>query len=492
MTPTVPPGLNDPERVALLTAATRESGEPLMLRSWAEARAAEGALFGLSHSGGKDSMLEAERAVRDLSLGPHNAVVVHADLHDLEWPGTAELARAHAEHLGLPFLLVEPYDADGARWDWFRKVDAREASLRESAASLRAQAREARAAGRAAEARDLAARARKAADASPFPSDGQRYCTSDLKTGPIFRELARYAAARGFASVVDCVGIRAEESDNRERFPTVRYDGASSGVHLYTWAPIQHVANDAPQAPRPGGVFEGLRAWREADPSAPAWHWAYDAGSGRLSCMFCIYLGRPDDLRLAALHAPELYARHVAAERRTGHSSSLARKFLEDITGLSPEAASARRVRLPLAHAAPPAPADPASTAEAVARVLGEGSAGHAALVARPSRTRHDAAFRVQGGELLVAVGSSGPLAPLAGGWRRWSEAERFARERLGVGLAVASASPERRAPPRYNLTPRGAGWAVYDRAARVASPGPPLARFDAEDALLRALAGAP
>ena len=485
----VPPGLADPRHLAALLEATREAGEPLMLASWARARVGEGALFALGHSGGKDSMLEAERVVRALGLGPHNAVVVHADLHEMEWPGTAELARAHADHLGLPFLLVEAYDDRGQRWDWFRKVETREETLRSSALSLREEARAARAAGRADEAADLEARARRAAAASPFPSDGQRYCTSDLKTGPIFREVSRYAAARGFRAVVDCVGLRAAESDNREKFPTVRYEGASSGVDIYTWLPIQHVANDEPLAPLAGGVFGGLRAERALDLSAPAWHWAYDLGSGRLSCMFCIYLGRPKDLQLAALHAPELYARHVGAERRTGHSSAMVRKFLVDLTGMSPEEASARRVRLPLVHtsaAAPARPEDPRSTADAVARVLGDGSAGHATLVVRPSRARHEAAFAVSGGELLVAFGSTGPLAALAGGWRRWSEAEAFAQARLGGRITIASAQPEMRPRPRHNLTPQGAGWAVYDGAVGALLPGPALARLDAEDALFR------
>lgn len=466
----VPPGLSDPARVAALVGATRAAREPLMLAEWARARAREGAVFVVGHSGGKDSMLQLERLMLDFGLGRDRVVVAHADLHEMEWPGTADLAREHAEHFGVPFLLVEPYDDEGRRWDWFRKVESREATLRASAARLRAEGR-----------REEAARAEAA---SPFPSSGQRYCTSDLKRGPIFRAMANYAAARGFRSAVNVLGLRADESDNREKMAPVCHEGESSGVTLYTWLPIQHVVTDAPTAPDPGGVFGGLLANRAADPTAPPWHWAYDLGSKRLSCMFCIYIGNPADLRLAALHAPALYGRHVEAEARTGHSAAMARKFLADMVGMSPAEAAARRVRLPLLRSEPGAerPDDPASTAAAVARVLGEGAEGSATVVVRPRRARHEARFAVRGGELLVAFGAGGAFGGVSGRWLPWAEAEAFAAARLGGRAAVAEALPAPRPRERFGLTPRAGLWAVHDRAAGADLPGAPRGRVDAED----------
>src|SRR5262249_46314776 len=46
---------------------------------------------------------------------------------------------------------------------------------------------------------------------------GPIQCTSDLKRGPIEREVRRYADARGFAIIVNVLGLRAEESAGRAK-----------------------------------------------------------------------------------------------------------------------------------------------------------------------------------------------------------------------------------------------------------------------------------
>ena len=54
-------------------------------------------------------------------------------------------------------------------------------------------------------------------DAPAFPSSAARFCTSDLKTGPIWKVIRAKAAAVGASIVVNCVGIRAEESNSRAK-----------------------------------------------------------------------------------------------------------------------------------------------------------------------------------------------------------------------------------------------------------------------------------
>jgi hypothetical protein len=45
-------------------------------------------------------------------------------------------------------------------------------------------------------------------------------------------------------------------------------------------------------------------------------------------------MGSTRDLRNGALHNPELYARYVEIERRTGYTMHQSRRSLEEITGI--------------------------------------------------------------------------------------------------------------------------------------------------------------
>jgi DNA sulfur modification protein DndC len=57
-----------------------------------------------------------------------------------------------------------------------------------------------------------------------FPSPSTRQCTSDLKRGPIEREIRRYLKAHPeFGGlVVNCMGMRAEESPGRSKLQTFK------------------------------------------------------------------------------------------------------------------------------------------------------------------------------------------------------------------------------------------------------------------------------
>lgn len=59
-------------------------------------------------------------------------------------------------------------------------------------------------------------------------------------------------------------------------------------------------------------------------------HPAYALGNQRLSCMFCI-MGSRNDLRNAAKQNPELFARYVEVEKRTGYTMHQSRKSLTEL-----------------------------------------------------------------------------------------------------------------------------------------------------------------
>jgi 3'-phosphoadenosine 5'-phosphosulfate sulfotransferase (PAPS reductase)/FAD synthetase len=219
-------------------------------------------------SGGKDSqtmlrrvaLLAAEQGVSD------RLVVVHADLGRVEWKGTRELAETQARHYGLRFEVV----ARGQN-DLLDHIEAR----------------------------------------GMFPSSEARYCTSDHKRGPIRKlmtALVRELSLDRPARILNCMGLRAQESPARAKKEAFRYDQPASGKgtvrQVWEWLPILDMTLD--------------EVWADIRSSGVAHHAAYDLGMPRLSCCFCV-LSTKSALVLAAQHNPELAAEYAAVEVRIGH-----------------------------------------------------------------------------------------------------------------------------------------------------------------------------
>lgn len=233
-----------------------------------------GALFVLSHSAGKDSQAMAI-VVRAL-VPDAQILVVHAALGDVEWEGVQE--HIEATTTGLPLVLAH---AASGFWDM---VDRR----------------------------------------GMFPSPANRQCTSDLKRGPIEREVRRYLAAHPEfqGRVVMCMGMRAQESTSRSKLATFKRSDKNSkaGREWFDWLPIFDLTER--------DVFAVIANAGQKP------HWAYEAGMTRLSCCFCI-MASDADLTTAARLNPELYGRYVAKERELGFTLSMSRKPLTEITGIA-------------------------------------------------------------------------------------------------------------------------------------------------------------
>jgi DNA sulfur modification protein DndC len=234
---------------------------------------ARGALFVVNHSAGKDSqamLIQLRRIVPQEQL-----LLVHADLGEVEWAGNVEHIRETAPD--LPLVIAR------ARRGLLQMVEER----------------------------------------GMFPSPQQRQCTSDLKRGPIEREVRRYLKAnpRFGGLVVNCMGMRAEESTSRAKLVTFKLNAKNSvaGREWYDWCPIHHLTK--------------VEVFAEIERAGEEPHWAYKAGMTRLSCCFCIMASKAD-LTTAARLNPELYARYVALEKRIGHTMSMERRPLEEVTGI--------------------------------------------------------------------------------------------------------------------------------------------------------------
>lgn len=244
---------------------------------------AAGALFVVNHSGGKDSQAAFITVARQVP--PAQLLCVHAPLGEMEWPGALELAQQQAARWGVAFLLAEHYQG----LSLLDKVEARH-QVRPGCA--------------------------------PWPSDGQRWCTSHLKTGPCQREVRRYATRHGFTTVVNCLGLRASESTARYKaLPwALNEEQTNRRRTWYDWLPVHHLFT--------AEVFALIASAGEQP------HYAYALGNERLSCLFCIY-GSENDLRNAALQQPATYAKYVALEESTGYTMHMSRKSLPELTGLS-------------------------------------------------------------------------------------------------------------------------------------------------------------
>lgn len=235
-----------------------------------------GALFVVNHSAGKDSQamfLHLQTLVPAKQL-----VVVHAHLGGIEWEGT------------IPHIYKTvgetPVHVTMAKTDFWKMVERR----------------------------------------GYWPSPKYRQCTSDLKRTPIEREIRAILKTRELSLVVNCQGLRAEESPRRAKAETFKFSDRNSkaGREWYEWLPIHDWSTDQ--------VFATIAAGGQHP------HWAYAAGMSRLSCCFCIMASDADLTRAAELN-PDLYRRYAQAERRLGQTFTMpcrsrGRRTLQDITGI--------------------------------------------------------------------------------------------------------------------------------------------------------------
>lgn len=233
---------------------------------------AAGAVFFVNHSGGKDS--QAMTAYLRGIIPASQLRVIHAILPEVEWDGVRE--HVEATTVGLELITCQ------SRRTLLQMIEQR----------------------------------------GMFPSPKYRQCTSDLKRGPIEKAIR----ATGAKLIVNCMGLRAEESASRAKHAAFKRNARNSknGRDWYDWLPI-HAWTVAE-------VFAEIKAAGQEP------HWAYKAGMTRLSCCFCIMASKAD-LTTAAKLNPELYARYVDLEQRTGQvmmmpSKAHGRQTLEQITGV--------------------------------------------------------------------------------------------------------------------------------------------------------------
>lgn len=222
----------------------------------------------VNSSAGKDSQCMLTHLVELASAAgvKDRMVVVHCDLGEAEWDGTKELAEEQAKHYGLRFEVVSNPKT------LFQRIEER----------------------------------------GKFPGRATRFCTSEFKTGQVNKLMTkivrdfRAAGNKRPMRILNCLGLRAEESAERAKKPTYHVDAATNGKRtVHRWLPIH--------------AWSVRQVWETIKTSGVRYHSVYDAGIPRLSCVFCPLASESALIRAAQL-APDKAQVVATLEARIGHS----------------------------------------------------------------------------------------------------------------------------------------------------------------------------
>ena len=239
-----------------------------------------GAIFYCSHSGGKDS--QAMYAYLSILVPKDQIVVVHADLGEVEWEGTQEHIEKNIKH---PLNVVKAQFKDGTPKTLLGYVEHRH---------------------------------KVRPDAPSWPSAASRWCTSELKTGPIYKFIRHDMKQKKKFIAVNCTGIRAEESTSRAKKNPLQLNKqlSKAGREVWDWMPIFEWATKQ--------VFDCIAAAGQEP------FWIYGAGNDRMSCVLCV-LANTNDIQNGAKHRPDLVGKYLALEEKTGwtvfHKKSLSQRI---------------------------------------------------------------------------------------------------------------------------------------------------------------------
>ncbi|MFL5343054.1 MAG: phosphoadenosine phosphosulfate reductase family protein [Gemmataceae bacterium] len=270
----------------------------------------------VNSSAGKDSqaMLDYVVELADAAGVRDRLVVLHCDLgksprgHDIEWPGTLDLAREHAEHYGLRFIVARRGHQGFLETVRHLQHWPRSETRYCTSYFKRDQGNKVMTA-LAKEARDLVSEIRHR---GMFPSTDRRYCTSYFKRDCAATAITQLAGeSREWGSqvprILQCFGFRAQESPRRRKLQVLATDKriSNSRKRVDVWLPIH------------GWTVE--QVWERIGAAGTRHHYAYDRGMTRLSCRFCIFapLGQ---LMISARENPELFAEYVQLEKDIGHT----------------------------------------------------------------------------------------------------------------------------------------------------------------------------
>jgi len=214
-------------------------------------------------SGGKDSgalALSLTEYLDSINHPKEKRVLIHSDLGSIEWKESLEWCQKLSEKVSTPLIVVSR-KAGGMierwetrwknNWERYHKIECLRLIL-------------------------------------PWSTASMRFCTSELKTDIICRELKKRFPGE---TIISAIGIRADESPNRAKAPIFKIQPKLQGktTHGFDWSPIKI------------WTLENVKAihTRCDFPLHPAYT---QFGSSRVSCSFCILATAND--QTSALRQP--------------------------------------------------------------------------------------------------------------------------------------------------------------------------------------------
>jgi 3'-phosphoadenosine 5'-phosphosulfate sulfotransferase (PAPS reductase)/FAD synthetase len=225
----------------------------------------------INSSAGKDSLcaiFEVWQLAR-LQYYPISKIVIsHQDLGEMEWEGTKELVQKQADFFGITKICYSKrVDKTGREETLLEYVERR----------------------------------------GKWPSKMQRYCTSDFKRGPGARVITALGKNFNKCNFLHVFGFRKDESTDRaKKIPFEKNQKLSTKKRtVYDWLPIHD--------------WTVMKIWQVIKKHKLPYHYAYDLGMSRLSCVFCFFC-RKQELLIAGRANPKLLNDYVQVEKKTGHT----------------------------------------------------------------------------------------------------------------------------------------------------------------------------
>lgn len=224
----------------------------------------------INSSGGKDSLCalwEVCRIAKEQNYPVEKMVVSHQDLGDMEWKGTKELAKKQADLFGLKFYWGKRTNKDGYEENLLEYAERR----------------------------------------GKWPSNKQRWCTSDYKRAVGAKIVTRLTKSMGQCKILHVFGVRKEESPFRSKKEVLVVNNTltTRKRKVFDWLPIHE--------------WSEVKVWDVIKSNILPYHEAYDLGMPRLSCVFCIF-SPFDALVIAGIANPDLLDRYIETENKIGHT----------------------------------------------------------------------------------------------------------------------------------------------------------------------------
>lgn len=220
-------------------------------------------------SGGKDSQTALRKVVLDADEQgyPRDQIVVsHQKLGGSEWPETLELVYEQSGHYGLATITRRYRNRDGQHLELLDVVRKR----------------------------------------GMWPSNKQRYCTSEFKRGP-GNTLLTFLSKQRPGNILQVFGFRHEESPARAKKVELANNKRASTKtrRVDDYCPILTMTTE--------------EVWADIRASGVRHHYVYDHGLSRHSCILCIFAPE-SQLMAAGRLMPRVLDDHIEVEQEIGHT----------------------------------------------------------------------------------------------------------------------------------------------------------------------------